>query len=272
MGPGGSRGVCASLALPRATSGRFIWKVPLPGSAALPSPGSAVALRLRPRSGSDEIGTICAEAAGERRGQWPAALPGLTGGNGAGKRPGGGGERPRGAGTGGGTPTPPSSPLLPGEAAPAALACSQGSVVLQEKLCLPAVRSSVLQIHYARLRVLRGGFQERLPCKFGEGPWRWQVLCRAPEMLIVPKSTPWLTCCSDRALTAGRSWDTLFLGLLSRVLCFLFVLPCQVVPKFPLLVSCKKHLTAPCPYPSRVCPALDHGVLFSSSKIGFSPP
>lgn len=95
-------------------------------------------------------------------------------------------------------------------------------------------------------------------------------------MPIMPKSTPSLTYTCDRALAAGRSWDTLFLGLLSRVLHFSFVLPWHVVPKLlvqlPLLVSCKERLAALCPYPSLIYPALDRGMLFSSSKIDFFPP
>lgn len=90
--PGGIHGVYAFLALPKTTSGTFGWKVPLSRERsreisffrALPAraqraPLLHCAFSPARRAKSDEIRNICAEAGGERRGQWPAALPGRTG-------------------------------------------------------------------------------------------------------------------------------------------------------------------------------------------------
>lgn len=68
-----------------------------------------------------------------------------------------------------------------------ARARSLGSLlVLQEKLWLPAVRSLMLQV-LCKTACFKGGILGEAALQVWQ---RWQVLCGAPEVLVVPKPTP----------------------------------------------------------------------------------
>lgn len=201
--------------------------------------------KLVEKGGANGLRPCRGNRAGKRQNGQRAAAPGMEG-------------------RGGSSPGSPLS-LAPWEAAPAALAWSQGSFVLQEKLCLPAVASLMLQT-LCKTACWKG-------CVLGEAAL--QVWRRSLEVASALQSSRDADCAKIHTLAylhqgLGSSGDTPFLGLLSRVLCFLFVLPWHAVPKLlvqlPLLVSCKERLAALCPYSSLIYPALGHRMLFSSRK------
>lgn len=142
-------GFIACLALPKTTPGTFGWKVPLPRERGAPFAGlrcctAPSALLGEQRVMKSGVSVRKPEEKGGANGLRPCW--GAWVGNGAGKPPGGQREAALGVqGPAGGHPQrSPSLGLW--EAAPATLAWSQGSFLLQEKLCLPAVRSLMPQI------------------------------------------------------------------------------------------------------------------------------